>query len=111
MTEAEIQEDILAYLDAQDICHWRMETTGIPIVTKSGKLILTKNVQRRGMADILVIFQSKPVWIEVKSPTGTQSLDQIKFQEKVSREGTVYSIARSVDDVIELLDFLREEGG
>ena len=87
-----------------------METTGIPIKTAKG-FTLTKNLQRRGMADILVILDGKALWIEVKSPTGTQSPDQIKFQQKVNKEGCVYVLARCVDDVRDVLTFFRAAEG
>ena len=40
-----------------------------------------------------------PVWIEVKTAKGKQSAEQKSFEQKVLREGHLYCLARSIEDV------------
>lgn len=54
---------------------------------------------RRGMADIIAWQSDKSYAIELKSPTGTQSLYQKDFMQKFRREGGEYALARSVAEV------------
>ncbi len=77
----------------------------------SGTLIIIEP----GMADILAfttihigerdysgqgeITYSEPLWIEVKTPKGTQSEFQRSFQAQVEAHGHRYIIARCVEDV------------
>lgn len=105
-TEAEIQEEILWWLTKENILHFRMETTGIPIQC-NGKLILTKNKGRKGMADILCQHEGLAVWIEVKSETGKQSPEQMIFEEKITKDGGIYLLARDLQCVEDLFEFLR----
>jgi hypothetical protein len=68
-----------------------------------------------GMADILA-FRSRgvdpngawcsyiePIWIECKAPKGVQSDLQKSFQKQVESHGHRYIVARSLEDVLEIL--------
>ena len=44
-----------------------------------------------------------PVFIEVKSPSGKQSKDQIIFQGLVEAQGAEYCLVRSVDELQKIL--------
>lgn len=57
--------------------------------------------QIRGVADLVVFMpQGRTVWLEVKTPTGTQSKHQKAFQNKLSGLGHEYYVVRSVEDAL-----------
>lgn len=51
-----------------------------------------------GLADIIVMYDGRAAFVEVKTPTGRQSATQVKFAETAARFGMVYVIVRSLDD-------------
>lgn len=53
----------------------------------------------KGIADLYAIKKSISVWIEVKTPTGKQSMQQFEFGTNIRGKGGIYLIARSVKDV------------
>jgi Holliday junction resolvase len=56
----------------------------------------------RGIADLYALKDGRHVWIEVKTPTGKQSEDQVRFQADVEAHGGRYLVAWSVEDIINL---------
>lgn len=113
MKESEIQRQILDYLAARHILAFR-QNTGAMSGTHAGKKWFLR-FGAPGMADILafprrlirngkeVAGYSAPLWIEVKTAKGKQSELQNSFQYLVQRQGHEYVIARSLDDVLEVL--------
>ena len=57
----------------------------------------------RGVADLYAIKNGISLWIEVKTATGKLSEDQKKFRDDIIHAGGNYFVARSIDDVIEVL--------
>jgi hypothetical protein len=108
--EGQILNAILDYLAFNKIWHRRMNTGAI----KTEKRFF--RFGSPGMADVLAIVSRHlvgvtsegddwqgwvphPVWIEVKTTKGQQSLAQLSFEEEVSKEGHGYLVARSIEDV------------
>ena len=60
---------------------------------------------RRGFPDLTAMKDGKTIYIEVKTATGRQSDYQKDFQKVCEAHGCRYIIARSVNDVAELLTF------
>ena len=61
-----------------------------------------------GLADIMILCQGgKVVFMEVKTPTGTQLPSQVEFEKVCKRCGAPYAIVRSSK---EALDVLRKAG-
>jgi len=56
--------------------------------------------QSRGLADLYCCGHGVCVWIEMKTRTGSQTLDQVKFQRAVDSNRGHYLVARSEADVI-----------
>ena len=56
-----------------------------------------------GMADTGAIYRGVPLQIEWKDDTGRQSPAQVNWQGAVERAGGVYLLARSTDDIRDLL--------
>ena len=53
-----------------------------------------------GVSDVIVLLPNKPLFIEFKSKTGRQSVEQKAFQQKIEGLGYKYQLVRSVDDFI-----------
>jgi hypothetical protein len=53
----------------------------------------------RGVTDFTAIKDGRVLWIEVKTPTGTQHASQVKFQNNIEAVGGEYVLARSSEDV------------
>lgn len=52
----------------------------------------------RGVSDLIVLMPGRVVFMEVKTPTGTQSALQKKFMTLVRNLGFEYTIVRSISD-------------
>jgi hypothetical protein len=60
----------------------------------------------KGCPDLVLILDSLFVGIEIKSEKGRQSEDQKAFEERCKAAGGFYFIARSVEDVAEILNLM-----
>jgi hypothetical protein len=70
-----------------------MDATGQKRFRKMGKYA------RHGLADILVIKDGRPIFLEVKSEKGKPSPDQITFGTDAIKAGAAYHIVRSIQNV------------
>lgn len=52
-----------------------------------------------GTADLLVIKDGHPIFIELKAPRGRLSADQVLFKELCDAYGIEYEVVRSVDEL------------
>ena len=57
----------------------------------------------KGMSDLLFIGQGYIAWVEVKTPTGKPSPEQIKFINRMRELGHRAGIARSVEDALKIV--------
>lgn len=115
LKEREIQKLILDYLQARGIFAWR-NNTGAFAGEHNGKKRFVR-FGFPGVADILGIIRTEAevgsgihrntfgrfLSIEVKRPGGKQTDDQKAFQEAVERNGGIYILASSLEDVMEVL--------
>jgi hypothetical protein len=102
--EADILRTIMDGLAAMDVWAIRMNS-GMTISYYKGKKRAIR-YGRKGCADILAIPRTLllgPIWIEVKRPGETQSLDQVFFEGEVKAQGHRYILAHSWEDVLEAL--------
>ena len=112
-SEAQISQSIMDYLAAEHVFAVRMNS-GARFGETNGKKWAI-HMHAPGTADILAFVQVNPragkpqfwptkaVWLEVKDAKGKQSDLQKSFQEQVEREGHIYRLVRSIDDVKEAL--------
>lgn len=56
-----------------------------------------------GVSDLIFLHQGTAYLIEMKTPTGTQSKDQIDWEGRVKKQGFDYFIARSLEDFKEII--------
>ncbi len=101
MSEALIQQQILEAFGARPKLRIWRANTGAAMV--KGRLV---RFGVPGQPDIqgIIAPTGKYLGIEVKSPTGRQSEEQKLFQAMVERQGGIYILARSVDDVRKILE-------
>ena len=102
MTEADIQRSIMLALSQAGCLIWRNNSgilknpAGIPI--KFG-------IGNPGGSDLIGIAPGgRFIAIEVKTPKGRATPEQIRFIEAVKKHGGIAGIARSVEDALSLLN-------
>jgi penicillin-binding protein-related factor A (putative recombinase) len=104
-SEKEIENSILAYLNANSIFCWKQNSVGIYDTKKEifrrpmGKYIMP------GVSDILGIFKARLLAIEVKRPDTKNrlTLSQKHFLECVNANGGIGFVATSVEEVADYL--------
>jgi penicillin-binding protein-related factor A (putative recombinase) len=97
--ESVIKRQIVTYLQLNRVFCWVQHNVAV-WDAKSNAFRRPGFGQRRGVSDILGIFNGRLLAIEVKTRTGRPSTHQISFIDDVKRHGGIAFIARSVDDVI-----------
>jgi len=106
--EADIQRAIVALLRTvlprgSVVHHSANEITGGSRMDARKQAILVGMGVFPGFADLVVISGGRVVFLEVKSKTGTQSVNQSHFQKLVEAQGFFYALVRSVDDAKDAL--------
>ena len=102
MSERDTLSEILRVIGARsDIRIWRSNSGAA--TTHRGALV---RFGVPGQADISGILapSGRRIEIEVKSATGRQTQQQRRFQAMIERMGGVYILARSVGDVLRVLE-------
>jgi hypothetical protein len=65
-----------------------------------------------GLADIMILCQGgKVIFLEIKTPTGTQLPSQVEFEAVCKRCGAPYAIVRSSKEALDVLRRLNVIGG
>lgn len=59
----------------------------------------------KGISDLIAMKDGKVIFIECKTPTGKQSDYQKDFERICVSHGCRYILARSIDDIAELLNY------
>jgi len=100
-SEAQIQADIMAALAGRrDLRIWRA-SAGAARDASSGRVY---HFGTPGQADLSgILADGRRLEIEAKTKTGRQSDQQKAFQAMIERFGGVYILARSVQDVLDVL--------
>lgn len=98
LKEKEIQEQVLSYLWYNHVFCWRNNSVGIfdatkKVFRKPGRFFLP------GVADILGVYQSRFLALEIKSATGKLSEHQKFFIDEVNYHGGIGIVIRSIDDI------------
>ena len=88
MSEEDIVNDILAFLDRQ--CIWCMKVTGGPY-------------QRPGIPDIAVVIEGRSIWFEVKLPGEKCSKRQLHEHEFLRGSDALVAVVYCKQDVIDRL--------
>ena len=101
-----IENQILNFLKAKRVFVFKVKTTGTFDPTKK-VFRRASAMYMKGVSDILGIFNHRFMAIEVKSAKGRLSDEQKIFLQRVSENGGIAIVARSVEDVEQKL-FTRE---
>lgn len=67
-----------------------------------------KSTLRRGWADIVCAVHGWPLALECKSATGKQTGDQIEAMNRLIRDGWIFRLVRSLEEVVSIVNFLAE---
>lgn len=96
--EHSIQVGIVRYLRLNRILCFAIPNGGYRPV-KTGAIMRSEGTLA-GVADLIIVLDSKVVFVEVKSEHGRQSKEQQLFQLEVERLGHKYLIWRKIDDAV-----------
>ncbi len=88
MRESRIQKKITDWLTSQNIWWMKAHQTSF---------------SRSGAPDLIACTQGRFLAMEVKTPTGTPTLLQIREREKILKSGGTCEIVRSLEDVKKLV--------
>jgi len=64
---------------------------------------------KAGVSDLVLIYDGKTYFIEIKTKNGKQSAEQIQFQKDVENQGLDYVILRNLDDAEKFLKKIKGE--
>ena len=92
--EKEIQAAICDYLSLRRHFFWRNNTGAFE--TKSGGFV---RFGAKGSPDIILVYEGRIYFLEVKRKSGVMSLEQESFCVAARAAGALYHVVRSVDDV------------
>jgi len=102
--EKDVLRVILHYLALRKVWHRRINSGGAMLNGHKGRGQFVR-FGAPGMPDILVRGTNGAViWIEVKSPAGKLSPDQLRWKKDAEGFGDIYITARSVEDVMALFE-------
>lgn len=102
--ESAIERDILRYLNDGGRCYaWKVHSVGM-FDSSSGNYRKSSPFAINGISDVIAIRAGQVLFLEIKTPSGKQSVDQIKFMTAVRSKGGVYEVLTSVDDAEELIE-------
>ena len=110
MSETDLHRSVAEYLD------WVLLPPAVWTTFPAGWTALRKGAAGRlkgcglkaGMPDILVFYNGFTVGIELKTPKGKSSDDQIAMAHKLNKAGVVVHVCRSVDEVREVLSDIHQ---
>lgn len=98
MNEAQIQRAICDYLALKKHFFFRVNT--IPVYDSTRQVFRSMpKYAKKGVPDIVVIRSGQFIGLEVKTPKGKQSIDQVQFEGECKMAGGRYHVVRSVYDV------------
>lgn len=113
LSEKQIENMILNWLEWKGIYAWKTKTTGTYSV-KRGCFISGSRLYRKGVADVVGLLPDKSgcpsgrlLAIEVKTQKGILQENQKTFLKEIESRGGLAFVARSIEDVEEALkDYL-----
>lgn len=102
MTETELMRNILVAVNQiPDALFWRVN-----VGLGAGPDGRMTRYGLPGQADIAGVVRGRHVELEIKSATGRQSQQQVRWQRAVERAGGVYVLVRSADEALSALEGL-----
>ena len=99
MTEKDIENQILNFLNKLGIFAWKNQSVGIYDPVKKIYRKPNNRFHLKGVSDIIGTIQGRMLAIEVKTEKGVISPEQRIFIARINEEGGIAFVARSVDQV------------
>lgn len=111
ISEYEIQCNICWYLNLHKIEYYAVPN-GIFFNSKNPWGYMKKLFAsgfKKGVSDLVILLeQGKSLYVEIKTPQGKQSPDQIDFQARIENLGHTYLLWRSLDDCMKYFEWLNK---
>jgi type IV secretory pathway VirB9-like protein len=63
---------------------------------------------KRGIADLILIYDKRTIYLEIKTEKGKQSKEQKEFQEICKKNNQPYFVVRNVDEVAKIVNKIGE---
>lgn len=104
--EAQVKDEIDAYIKAKKLFHKRINTQGQVMMTGPNTARFALNTMK-GMSDIYICLDGISVWAELKKPTGLYTEKQKQFIEDIIAHGGIAGIVTCVKDLERLLEEAR----
>lgn len=99
--------------DFQCIVVQSLEQAGVPVFSVPNHLMRnglaelkreTKAGFRKGAPDLIAGKNNKSYWLELKTDTGKQSIEQVAFSKIAYLFGAEYRVVRTLEDIKDLID-------
>lgn len=106
MSEQHITNDIITFLNMLPMSYsYETTTTG---GVKRGRVVTKAKL--KGKSDIVWTYWGIDIKLETKKPKdGVQSPDQKDFQDDVERNGGLYFLPESIDDVRRIIKWINSQ--
>lgn len=97
--ESAIERDILKWLNSEGgFFGFKNNSVGV-FDRNNGNFRKSSSYAINGVSDIIALRDGRVFFVEVKTPTGKQSPDQVKFQKAVTTMGCIYVVVHSVEEM------------
>lgn len=98
MSETDIQRTVCEYLERRG--HFFSRINNVPIFDQKRKVMRKMpKYSLKGFPDILVLWNGFPIFLEIKTKIGRQSVEQKDFQKRCEAQGIEYYIIREILEV------------
>lgn len=94
--EREVEEICLSYLTIKGWFCFKFKDQAL---FAGGRYRRPKPFQINGIPDAFAMRSGVSLWIEFKTKTGSQSKSQKDFQSKITAQGGIYWIVRSLEEL------------
>lgn len=91
------------YESARDFIFLAISNEGTDRAHIARLMKLIRMGMKPGAADILIIWQGRAYFLELKTAKGEQSADQLDFMENCDRLGIPYAVARSFEEAQKII--------
>lgn len=99
LSEKQIENQILNWLEWKNIYAWKTKTTAT-FDRRSNRFLKPSKLYRTGVADVIGCLPNGRIFaIEIKSKKGRLQDNQKIFIEEITKRGGLAFVARSIEDV------------
>lgn len=86
--EKDVTRSVRYYLKTIGIFHWKV-WQGLG--------------STKGVSDIIALYRGTAIFIEIKTPIGKLSPDQMQFLQNVNHNGGLGVVVRSINDIMDII--------